>query len=97
MDEKLQPENLLQRGDAAAGDGNLLFGAVERQKERAALHGLDFLDHIEIDQVAAMHTEEPMALEALLELREGDRGEIPVGVGLQVGVVVARSGWYRLG
>ena len=31
-----------------------------------------------------------MALEALLELREGDRGEIPVGVGLQVGVVVAR-------
>ena len=82
----LQPQGLLQRGDATAADGDLLFHAVEREQQRAAGDGLDLLDHGQVHQVAAVHAEEPMAVQALLQLRQADGAEVAVRVGLQIRV-----------
>lgn len=50
----------------------------------------DFLNHGKVHQVPAMHTEEPVAVQTLLELSQAHRGEVAVRVGLQVCVTVAR-------
>ena len=85
----LQIQRLLQRRHAAAGHGDLLLHAVQRKQQRAAGDGLNLLHHRQVHQIAAVHTEESVAIEALLQLGEAHRGEVAVGIGLQVGVVVA--------
>ena len=61
----LQPQRLFQRGNAAARNRNFLVGGIQRQKQRAAGNGLDFFDMRKVHQVAAMHAEEAVAIEAL--------------------------------
>ncbi len=88
MTGRLQTQRLLQRRNAAAGNGDLLVDAVEGKQKRAAGLGLDFLHQGEIDEVSAMNAEEAVSIEGLLELRETDRREEAIDAGLQIGVVI---------
>lgn len=56
--------------------------AVQREQQRAAGDRFDFLNHGKVHQVPAMHTEEPVAVQTLLELSQAHRGEVAVRVGL---------------
>ena len=86
----LKTQSLLQGRHTAARNGNLLLYAIQSKKERSARDGLDLLDHGQIDQVAAMNAKESMAVEALFELSQRDRGEVTIGIGLQVRIIIAR-------